>query len=250
MDAATAIRDSLPWIILIGAPAIFLLYRGWQGLNPNWRIRLGIPLIMPLALLTLLSASVGVAFRVRYLAWLVIPLALWLSVGYLHGTDRLRHVAAATLLGLGAIAMVTRAVGDDYVVEDARAAAEFVAGYPDTPAVAMTWYMTKPIEYYLGEASATVLPEDEGSKRFQYHEQLENRIVPIPSLRPVDPTYSEQAEVFEAAVDIGERYFFIQSREFHADPEGEYFAIRSAADELSPIARFPGITIYEGSRGG
>ena len=249
MDATTAIANSIPWIVLIGLPAAFLVYRGWKGLSASWRLRLGIPLVLPLVLLTFFSAFVGVAFRIRYLSWLVIPLAIWLAVGYFQADGRLRHIAAATLAVLALTAMVTRVVVDDYVVEDAREAATFIAADPDTPAVGMTWYMTKPIEYYLGEDIATVLPEDEGWGRFDYHEQLDNRIVPLPSLRPVDPTFSEQTEVFAATVDMGERYLFVQSREFHADPDGEYFAIRMAADNLVPVAELAGITIYEGVRG-
>jgi hypothetical protein len=249
MNSGEAISSSLPWIVLIGLPAVYLFYRGWRALTPDWRIRLGVPFVVPLALLTFFSAVVGVAFRVRYLSWLVIPLALWLAAGYFQAKGNLRHVAAATLLGLGAIAMVTRVAVDDHVVEDARAAADFIEAHQEMPAVAMTWYMTRPIEYYMGEDSATTLPADDGWGRFGYHEQLQNRIVPIPSLLPVDPAFSEQAEVFEAAVDVGERYLFVHSRGFHADPDGAYLSVRTATDNLSPVAEFAGITIYEGVRG-
>ncbi|MCP3994481.1 MAG: hypothetical protein GY722_05365, partial [bacterium] len=250
MDSATAITNSLPWIILIGLPALYLFYQGWKGLDAGWRIRLGIPLTLPLVLLTLVSAVVGVAFRVRYLSWVVIPLAIWLSVGYLHASGRLRHIAAGTLLVLCIVAMVTRVTIDDYKVEDARAAAEFIAEDPDTSTLAMAWYMTKPIEYYLDEDSATFLPEDVGWGRFDYHEQLDNRIVPIPSLRDADPAMAEQAGVFEATIAVGEEYLFVHSREFHADPDGDYLEIRRAEDNLTLIAEFAGITIYRGVRGG
>lgn len=113
----------------------------------------------------------------------------------------------------------------------------------------MVWYMTKPIDYYLGLDSATILPEDEGWGRFDYHEQLDNRIVPIPSVREDDPQMVEQNEVFDEAVPIGSEYFFILSREFHADPYGEFFDERATADTLEPVARFAGITIYRGIRG-
>ncbi len=249
MGASEAITAALPWIILIGIPASYLAIKGWQALQPEWRIRLGVPLVLPLGLLTVFSAVIGVAFRVRYLSWLAIPLALWLAAGFFHAKGNLRYVAAATLIGLGIVAMVTRSTVDEYKVEDARAAAEFIAGQPETPAVAMAWYMTKPIEYYLDLDSATFLPEDEGWGRFDYHELLNQRIVPIPSLRPVDPEMTEQTEVFEAVIGVGEEYLFVHSRDFHADPDGEYFAIRREADDLRPVAEFAGITIYKGVRG-
>ena len=59
----------------------------------------------------------------------------------------------------------------------------------------------------------------------------------------------EQSNVFGATVTMGEEYLFIRSREFHADPDGEYFAIREAADGLTPVAAYAGITIYRGVRG-
>ncbi|MDJ0952945.1 MAG: glycosyltransferase family 39 protein [Acidimicrobiia bacterium] len=249
MDTNDAITSGLPWVILIGIPAGYLFYRGWKGLSEDWRIRLGVPLVTPLLLLTLFSAVVGVAFRVRYLSWLVIPLAIWLAVGYFGTKGTVRHIAAVTLLLVGVIAIVTRATVDDYVVEDARSAAAYIEEHPDTPAVAMVWYMTKPIEYYLGLDSATFLPADEGSGRFVYHEQLDNRLVPLPSRPDADSGMAEQREIFAAAVAVGEEYLFVRSREFHADPDGEYFAIRQATDNLVPVAEYAGITIYRGVRG-
>ncbi len=249
METGAAITSGLPWVIVIGVPAAYLFYRGWRSLSVDWRVRLGVPIVTPLLLLSFFSAVVGVAFRVRYLSWLVIPLAIWLTVGYFRTDGIVRHVAAATLLLVGVVAMVTRVTVDDYLVEDARSAAEFIEEHPETPAVAMTWYMTKPIEYYLGLDTATFLPEDQGEGRFVYHEQLDNRIVPIPSRQDLDPAMAEQAHVFSAAVAVGEEYLFVHSREFHADPDGEYFAVRQATDNLVPVAEYAGITIYRGVRG-
>ena len=250
MGASEALRAALPWIILVGAPATYLFWQGWQHLGTAWRIRLGIPIFMPLILLTTLSLAVGVAFRVRYLSWISIPLALWLSVGYLRGSGRLRHAAAGTLVVLCAVAMITRVTIDEYRVEDARAAAEFIATQPDVPAIAMSWYMTKPIEYYLGEPSATYLPVDNDEDRFSYTEQPDNRIVPLPSLRDTGATMEEQNEVFEAAVAVGEEYLFVYTRQFHSDPDGEFLALRTSADGAEPVAEYAGITIYRGTRHG
>jgi hypothetical protein len=249
LSSVAAIRDSLPWIILIGVPAGYLLFLGWKALSTRWRLRLGIPFVLPIVLLTIFSALIGTAFRVRYLSWLAIPLVIWLAAGYVKSSGNLRHVAAGALIVLAGIAMVTRDTVADYRTEDARGAAEFIEEHPDVPAVAMVWYMTKPIDYYLGLDSATILPEDEGWGRFDYHEQLDNRIVPIPSVREDDPQMVEQNEVFDEAVPIGSEYFFILSREFHADPYGEFFDERATADALEPVARFAGITIYRGIRG-
>ena len=249
MTAAEAFRGALPWVIIIGLPACYLLYTGWNGLSPEWRIRLAVPFVTPLLLLSALSALIGTAFRVRYLSWLVIPLAIWLGVGYLSAHGNLRHVAGAALLIMATAAIIARDVSDEHRVEDARGAAAYIEDHPDTPAVAMAWYMTKPIEYYLGLDSATFLPEDEGWGRFDYHDAFDNRIVPIPSPRPADPGFTEQAAAFDAAVAPGEDYFFIRSREFHADADGEYFNQRVAADGLQPVSEFAGITIYRGVRG-
>jgi hypothetical protein len=249
MGTMEAIRSSLPWMIIIGVPAAYLLVAGWRALSTQWRLRLGIPLVVPIVLLTVFSAVVGTAFRVRYLSWLTIPLVIWLVAGYVNSGGRLRHFAAATLVLMAFTAMITRVTIDDYRVEDARGAAGYIADHPTTPAVAMAWYMTRPIEYYLDLDSATYLPQDEGWGRFDYHEQLESRIVPIPSLDVADPKLTEQSLVFDAAVSLGEEYLFVRSREFHADENGRYFEQRAAVDGLEPVADFAGITIYKGVRG-
>ena len=173
---------ALPWIILIGIPAIYLFWQGWKHLGAAWRIRLGVPIVMPLILLTTLSLAVGIGFRVRYLSWISIPLAIWLSVGYLRAGGYLRHIAAGTLVVLCAVAMITRVTFDEYRVEDARAAAEFISTQSGVPVMAMSWYMARPIEYYLGKPNATDLPEGNAADRFGYVAQMENRIVPLPSL--------------------------------------------------------------------
>lgn len=250
MAAGDAIFSALPWIVLIGVPAGYLLHHGWRGMTSGWRMRLAVPLLVPTALLSLFSVAVGVAFRVRYLSWLVIPLSIWLAIGYSRAKGVARHVAAGTLIVIAAIAMVTRVTVSDYQVEDARRAAEYVSENPDTPVVAMAWYMARPVEYYIDPDVATYLSPDQGRGRFNYHELLDNRVVPIPSPRSSDPTFSEQLAIFDAAVAIGEEYLFVYSREFHGDPDGEFLSIRESADGLVPAAEFAGITIYRGTRGG
>jgi hypothetical protein len=186
---------------------------------------------------------------VRYLSWLVIPLALWLAAGWLHGKGSLRHVAVGLLIMASVIAMVARDTVDDYKVEDARGAAHYVADRPNLPAVAMAWYMTRPIEYYMGLDSATALPAKDGANRFLYHELPNDRIVPLPSLDPGATDVTEQDRVFDAAVAVGQTYLFIRTREFHADADGVYLEHRTAEDGLEQVAHFAGITIYEGVRG-
>ncbi|MDJ0663414.1 MAG: glycosyltransferase family 39 protein [Acidimicrobiia bacterium] len=249
MGIVDAISAALPWLLIIGSSAIYLFVHGWKALSPSWRLRLGVPLLMPLVLLSLFSAWIGVAFRVRYLSWLVVPLAIWLVAGFLAASGKARFLAGTALIAVMVLAIGTRLTIDEYKVEDARAAAEYVAANPDLPAVALAWYMTKPIEYYLGEESATVLPEDKGFGRFEYHEQLENRVVQIPPVRDDDPNMTRQADVLERVVDPGEEYLFIYSRPFHGDPEGRFLDARREADGLRPVADYAGITIYRGVRG-
>lgn len=249
MSSTEAFTGALPLIIVIGIPALYLFYAGWKTLSTDWRIRLGIPLVVPVVLLSMISALVGTAFRVRYLSWLVVPLTIWLAAGYMRSRGKLRMVAAGALVVMALAAMVARDIVADYEVEDARSAAVYIEDHPETPAVAMAWYMTKPIEYYLDLDSATHLPEDEGWGRFDYHEQLDNRIVPIPSPSEGISDMAEQNEVFDSAVAPGEEYFFIRSREFHADTDGRFFSQRAEVDGLQPVAEFAGITIYRGVRG-
>jgi hypothetical protein len=250
MDAASAVTAALPWIMIIGVPAVYLAGQGWKHLGTAWRIRLGVPIVMPIILLTTLSLAVGIGFRVRYLSWISVPLAIWLSVGYLRSSGYLRHIAAGTLVVLCAVAMITRVTSDEYRVEDARAAAEFISTQPEVPAMAMSWYMARPIEYYLDQPSATDLPVDNDENRFSYTAQPDNRIVPLPSLQGIDPTMEEQNDVFETVIAVGEEYLFVYSREFHSDPEGEYLAFRTAVDGIQPVAEYAGITIYRGTRHG
>lgn len=250
LGTSDAIRGAAPWIVLIGLPAVYLAYHGWKGMTADWRLRLSVPLLVPMALLTLFSAVVGVAFRVRYVAWLVVPLAIWLAIGYTRSTSILRHISVGTLVVVAFISLGTRVTVSDYAVEDARQAAAYVTEYPEMPVVAMAWYMARPIEYYIDPAIATNLPEDEGSGRFGYHALLENRIVPLPEPIPGDTTFSAQLEVLDATVPVGEEYLFVYSRPFHGDPEGAFLESRRTRDELSVVVEYAGIAIFRGRRGG
>ena len=249
LSTMDAITSAAPWILLICIPASYLGYHGWQALSPKWRIQLGVPMVLPVALLSVFSVVVGVAFRVRYLSWLAIPLVIWLAAGFSRTKRNTRYLAVGTLVVLAGAAMITRIAIDDYKVEDAEAAAAYIEQHPDTPTVAMAWYMARPIEYYIDQEAAIYLPPDEGWGRFDYHDLLDNRVVPLPSLVEEDPEFEEQLGLFARTVDMGEEYFFVYSREFHADPDGSFFELRQEADGLVPTAEFAGITIYRGVRG-
>ncbi|NNC93740.1 MAG: hypothetical protein HKN80_14755 [Acidimicrobiia bacterium] len=249
MSTGDAISSALPWVIVIAVPGLFLLVRGWKHLSEEWRLRLGVPLLVPIALLTFFSAVIGVAFRVRFVSWLVIPLALWMAAGYVRSTGNLRHIAAATLLAVGVVAMVTRVTIDDHRVEDARGAAEYISMQTDVPVVGMVWYMARPVAYYLGDESATYLQMENEHAVFDYHEQLPDRISPLPSTGHEDPDIREQTNALANAVDLGEKYLLIYSRPFHGDPHSAFLSSRTAIDGLKPVAELAGITIYQGRRG-
>lgn len=245
-----AIRSALPWVLIVGLSATYLGYHGWKAMSKQWRLRLTVPLVVPISLLSIFSAVIGVAFRVRYLSWLVLPLGMWLAIGYVNAKGPIRHFAAGSLVVLASLAMFTRATIDDYRVEDARAAAEYVTENPETPALAMAWYMARPVEYYINPGVATVLPPDLGGGRFGYHDLLENRIVPLPTVEAANATFAEQRRVLDLTVAAGEEYLFIHTREFHADPDGGFFDFLQERDGLVPAAEYAGITIYRGTRGG
>ena len=249
MPTGEAIRSALPWIVIIGLAAGYLGYQGWKAMSEQWRFRLAVPLLVPISLLSIFSAVIGVAFRVRYLSWLVLPLGMWLAIGYCNAKGLARYIAAGSLVVVASIAMITRATMDEYRVEDARAAAEYITDNPDTPTVALVWYMARPVEYYINPEIATVLPSDLGKGRFGYHDLLENRVVPIPAVEPTDATFAEQRRVLDVTVAAGEEYLFIHSREFHADPGDVFFEFLQDRDGLVPEARFAGITVYRGTRG-
>jgi hypothetical protein len=219
-------------------------------MTSRWRFRLTVPLVVPLALLSLFSAVVGVAFRVRYLSWLVIPIAVWLAIGYTRTKGVYRHIAAGALIVVAAIAMVNRVAITDYRVEEARQAATYVEENPETPAVAMVWYMARPVEYYVDPEVAVVLPPDEGAGRFGYHALPNNRVVPLPERKLTDPPQPPPTQVFEETIALGEEYLLIYSREFHGDPQGDFLELRESIDSLVPVAEYAGITIYRGVRGG
>ncbi|MCP4965770.1 MAG: hypothetical protein GY926_11085 [bacterium] len=248
MPTGEAVRGALPWIVIIGLAAGYLGYHGWKAMSEQWRFRLAVPLLVPITLLSVFSAVIGVAFRARYLSWLVLPLGMWLAIGYFNAKGTARYVAAGSLVLLASIAIVTRATMDEYRVEDAKAAAEYISSNPDTPTVALVWYMARPVEYYINPEVATVLPPDVDDGRFAYHDLLENRIVPIPTIEPTDSTFAEQRRVLDVTVAAGEEYLFIHTREFHGDPGDTFFEFLQDRDGLVPAAEFAGITIYRGTR--
>lgn len=246
MATSEALSDALPWAIPIALAAGYLGFGGWRGMSRKWRINLLTPIVVPLSLLSVLSFTIGTAFRVRYLAWLVLPVALWLSIGYSMTPGNTKNIAAVTLAGIAVVAMIGRLTISDHQVEDARGVAAYIADNDQRSTIAMVWYIARPVEYYLNPVNATMLPD--GDKRFSYHELPENNIVPLPSARPGESTLDDALRVFSQTVAVGENYRLVYSREFHGDVDREFLTQRIVADGLEDVAEFAGITIYEGRR--
>jgi 4-amino-4-deoxy-L-arabinose transferase-like glycosyltransferase len=233
LSAAQAIKSVAPWAAAIGIAALVLAYEGWRAL----RGRPALPVLLALLLLPVLFAGglgylAGVNYHVRFVLWVVVPLAIWLGAGLAAGRHRW-HVwaAAGGLVFLSAIAIYNRQAVPRYQNEDLRAAAAYLHMHADQsqPVFIVSDYLALAARYYLEEPWQVVELPRAGKT---------NQVIANSSdLADADATLA-------AAARANQPFWLIYSREFHGDPEGLLVAHLIATRRLNLAAEFPGVSLY------
>jgi mannosyltransferase len=230
LPAHTAGRLMLPWALAAGGSVLVLGYAALKTLG--WRpafIRLVALVIVPVIVGGALAVLVGVGFRVRYFAWIAIPLLALIGAGVASARLRsIRLLAAGVLFVLWNVSIVNRVRVERYWNEDVRALGTYLrsASTPSVPVFVTAKYMTVPVQRYLG-ANWTVcaLPnvgEDgvgtDGTLRVVY---------------TITPPHSA--------------FWLVYTRPFHSDPDGLLPRDLGSGGLIRPRRDFAGITLYEGT---
>jgi hypothetical protein len=230
LPASAAVRVMVPWVLAVGGAMLVLVYAAVTALDARRAVtRLTVLAIAPIAIGGALAAIVGVGFRVRYFAWVAIPMIVLISIGLATARFRIaRLVAAATLLAVCAVSTTNRVRLARYWNEDVRALGDYLrsASAPSVPVFVTAKYMAVPVQHYLGAGwTVCALPNADE-----------------------DGTGSEGAlRVVTTATPPDSAYWLVYSRPFHSDPDGRLPGDLASVGLIRPRRDFAGITLYQGT---
>lgn len=227
---AEAVRQALPWILLIGGAALYLVYLALLDRGRRiWVLRLGLLVLVPLGVSGLLGSWLGVGFRVRYIAWCAAPLVTLLALGAAHRFNRWpTWLALGALAAAATVALVNRHLLPGHMNEDMRAAALYLTSVttPTTPIFVTAAYMEPALQFYLRRQG------DVRNVRPVFRAEWEgDSIPPMPKIR--------------AAAGPNRTFWLLYARAFDGDPRGALLDSLEAEAGLSRRAELAGIEIYE-----
>jgi hypothetical protein len=216
--------------VLIGGSACLILgYGAFVTLRsrPTF-LRLAVLVLAPVVVGGALTELVGVGFRVRYFAWVAIPLLALVGAGLASRPHPLRLAATAALLALWSVSILNRVHVERYWNEDVRALGAYLASTsaPSVPVFVTAKYMAVPVQYYLGgDWTVCALPDvgDDGAGT-----EGARRVV-----HTVTPTDSP--------------YWLVYTRPFHSDPDLRLPRDLASSGPLRLRRGFAGISLYEGA---
>lgn len=228
LSPGLAVRQVLPWALPLGLAAAYL---GYLPLTDcDWRrraLRLLTVVAVPLALCGLLGMLLTVGYRVRYVSWAAAPLFTLFAMGVMRGWGKWQtSVATAVLVGVSLIAIYRRHAEPQYMTEDSRGAAGWIAANvgPSDPIFVSANYMAGPLTYYLGH-------------------RRELRALPH-VIGPAD--LAANLSAIQATVAPGRPFWLVYSRPFHGDPKGSLLQVLRDRARLGLRRSLSGIELYEG----
>jgi len=228
-----------------------LIFRSWksESWSTSGRRFVAVVLTGGIAITVILIAVSGIGFQVRYFAWLLVPIALWLGPA-LAVKQRLVFVAIALCGVAVAVSVFSREFVAEHQNEDSRAISEFLTDSDDYPTFALSWYMANPVNYYLTPEAFLPLEDPRDAERV-----LGPRNKPGQAVRPLsDGVGAPQSDgdvfrLIDDDVAPGGAYYLLYSRPFHGDDDGSFLAAATARDNLVLIHEVTGYRVYQGSRG-
>jgi mannosyltransferase len=236
LSSAEAIREALPWAVLVALVLGALGYHGQTSLGRVWWRRLVLLTFCPVIIVGLLAQLFDVGFRVRYVIWAIIPFIVILGASL----SRTRWQASIALLVLPILSLGSlnnRHYVDRYKNEDMRSLSAFLAEHAtrETPIFVIPRYMTQSLVYYLGNEWKIHSVPDIGDLNGRAKGDLET---------------SEQVKsalnVVEESIPQGSRYWLVYTRPFHGDPNGHFLRTLSTTHRIQLRAKFAGVVLYEG----
>ncbi len=229
LSAGNAVRQSLPWLAVLGLVAVPLAYCGLVRLRESRQLADWLVLLIaPVMVVGALGVVAHVGYKVSYVVWATIPLILILAAGCSKRNHRIfsafRFPLSALLFAVFCVALYNRHYVDRYRNEDAAGVAAYLRSQPNThkPVFAMSFYIADPVRYYLGEGwDVKPLPNAQAGGD-----------EPGIAVRPID-----------CGVPAGAGYWLVYSRPFHGDPKGTFLALLVERDHLRLMATFAGIAL-------
>ena len=248
ISVGEAIRQSAGWIVVLTPAVGYLTYRSWHAFEPAVRRFLLILLVAGLAATAGLILVGGVGFQVRYFAWLLIPIAIWVG-GALTQLTRPTALALAVCVVAVVASIGGRELADAHRTEDAVAVAEYLSQSGQQPAFALSWYTANPVNYYLTPEAFLPLEDPD-----LYDRVLGPRNKSGQAVRPLS-TGSRETDTTERLLALidedtqpGDQYFFLYARPFHGDPDGTFLAVLTTRDRLELVFEATGYEVYSGIR--
>jgi 4-amino-4-deoxy-L-arabinose transferase-like glycosyltransferase len=252
MSAAEALHAAWPWLVALIPTLAAIVVRGYRALDPISRRRLFVLILGGLAISVVAIRLSGVGLRVRYFAWLLIPLAVWAGAGLAALRGALRWAIIGILVVVVSFSLVGHELDPLHQPEDARSVASHLesSGALGDPVLVSGWYMARPIGYYLDAELALALPDvwDPDAGRLGYLPDDLPPLIGIPLLSDDDYPLEHALELIDSVVVPGSAYRLVYSRPFDGDPDGRLLGALRDRDGLELEASFAGIDIYRGAR--
>jgi hypothetical protein len=253
-----AIRIS-PWGAVILAAGGALLVLGWRELGARtngWAVAFLAVASAPI--IGILGNAAGVGFKVQYWSWIVFPLMVWLAAGVVRGwSGRARPlvaVACAAVVGLQLLAVFNRAANPHYANEDLRSATALIVaeGSPTTPVFVAADYLAPVVRYYLAGPSALHnwlphMPRHAVRAGVEAEARQGRVVVPISADGAVHDGLRDESAPrlsLDEALHSGREFWFVYSRPFHGDPQGELLKQLGSAGRIEPVAKLAGVDVY------
>ncbi len=222
----SVLMEALPWGVAAAAITLAFAWVLWTtpAVRP-WVWRLGIVAGVPILACGVADAILDLGYRVRYVAWVSVPILMLFGLALAHGRRRTIAAGAAGLMVvLSAVSLINRNLVGRYMNEDTRSAATYLSATPKEsgPIFVASSYMATPLRHYLGAGRTAVgLPAAgrDGDPR-----------------TPLDEIAREVA--------AGEPFWLVYSRPWDDDPRGRLKEelVRNGALELE--AEWPGVELY------
>lgn len=232
MGAAEALRELAPWSPLILTGVVVAGSRGVLSLRSRGSaVRLLALVLLPVLIIGTLATIGGVGYKVRYVAWVSVPVVVWLGAGIAGGTRRWPGLLALScLLAVFLPARWNRLMSDRYLEEDTRALAAYLVDREprNDPILVSVGYMADGVRYYLPTGIPVLgLPDPESESH--------------------EPAEAVQRALAEAA--DGPSFWLVYTRPFHGDPAGLLLSYLTSSGYVTHEASFAGIELYRGTGG-
>ncbi len=152
LELTTACRTAAPWALGVALIVVPFAWTGGRILRERRQLLLWLALLtLPFALMRLAGDLLHTTYNTRFVAWMWIPVTLFLGAG-LAASLRRRQVVGGLLLACVAISALSfRTISDRYRNEDMPGTADFLRRHPVRPVAVSSGYMAPPLLHYFAQ---------------------------------------------------------------------------------------------------